>query len=363
MSRDVPPDRSDPWERYGWIMASVWLLFLAFPLVATFTADRSAASRAIAVGGIVAFAGIYVWGLVRADVTEFQQHAERRGVFALVGLVALTGLVGTVIGEEALGMAPFLVSFAIFVLPLRHGIWFTAACLAATVVIPIVAGEPVASLLFGLITLSVALGTGTVRILDNRSKASRLHAEELALVTERDRVARDVHDVLGHSLTVVHVKAQLAERLVTDDPDRATAELQEIQALARQSLAEIRSTVAGLRMPRLEEELVAAERVLTGAGIAAQFPDAADRVDPRHRPVLAWALREAVTNVVRHSEANGCTVELASDRLVVCDDGKGIVTSTEGNGLRGLRERVEAVGGTLTLDQAPAGGTRLEVRL
>ena len=135
-------------------------------------------------------------------------------------------------------------------------------------------------------------------------------SRDLAIVEERERVARDVHDVLGHSLTVVTVKAELAERLVDLDPERAKGELAEIQALSRQALAEIRATVGGLRVARLGDELASARTALAGAGIEAHVPDDPGAVDPRHRTVLAWVLREATTNVVRHSDADACWVEL-----------------------------------------------------
>jgi two-component system sensor histidine kinase DesK len=189
-------------------------------------------------------------------------------------------------------------------------------------------------------------------------------SRELALVEERERVARDVHDVLGHSLTVVTVKAELAERLVDLDPARAKAELAEIQALSRQALAEIRATVGGLRGARLGDELASARTALAGAGIEAHVPADPAAVDPRHRIVLAWVLREATTNVVRHSDADECWVELDTNRLTVRDDGRGIDARPEGNGIRGLRERVEAAGGALTLTTGPDGhGTVLEVTL
>ena len=178
---------------------------------------------------------------------------------------------------------------------------------------------------------------------------------------ERERVARDVHDVLGHSLTVVSVKAQLAERLVDADPERAKAELVEIQALTRQALAEVRATVGGLRAARLDDEVAAAGRALAAAGVGARLPGDLDVLDPRRRTVAAWAVREAVTNVVRHSGATTCTVDLGPDGLVVTDDGCG-PPRVDGNGLRGLRERVAASGGALSVDGVPGGGTRLEVR-
>ncbi len=206
-------------------------------------------------------------------------------------------------------------------------------------------------------------GGGPARSTDRGEDYERM-SRDLAIVEERERVARDVHDVLGHSLTVVTVKAELAERLVDLDPERAKAELAEIQALSRQALAEIRATVGGLRVARLGDELASARTALAGAGIEAHVPDDPSAVDPRHRTVLAWVLREATTNVVRHSDADACWVELATNRLTVRDDGRGLGGRPEGNGIRGLRERVEAAGGRLSLETGPEGhGTVLEVTL
>jgi two-component system sensor histidine kinase DesK len=146
------------------------------------------------------------------------------------------------------------------------------------------------------------------------------------------------------------------------DPARARAEVEQIHDLSRQALAEVRTTVGGLRVARLVDEVEAARTVLGDAGITADLPGDLDVVDPRHRIVLAWALREAVTNVVRHSGATRCSVTLGPDRLRVEDDGSG-VHGREGNGIRGLRERVTAAGGTLTLRPGETGGTVLEVRL
>ena len=125
-----------------------------------------------------------------------------------------------------------------------------------------------------------------------------------------------------------------------------------IQQLSRQALAEIRATVGGLRVARLDDELEAARSALGGAGIRAELPAGPQDVDPRHRTVLAWVLREAVTNVVRHSDASSCRVELASNVLRVVDDGRGLGNHPVGNGLRGVRERVEAAGGTLRVADA-----------
>jgi two-component system sensor histidine kinase DesK len=196
--------------------------------------------------------------------------------------------------------------------------------------------------------------------LDERSEVARA---ELALVAERDRVARDVHDVLGHSLTALSIKAELAGRLIDVDPVRARQELESIQETARQALAEVRSTVGGLRAANLDAELAAAPRVLADAGIETRLLGTVADTDPRHRTLLAWVLRESVTNVVRHARASRVSIELTPTGLVVADDGTGFEVDggREGNGLRGMRERVSAAGGTVRL--TGGHGTRVEVVL
>ena len=205
--------------------------------------------------------------------------------------------------------------------------------------------------------------TTAMRVFSDLEERSEEARAELALVAERDRVARDVHDVLGHSLTALSIKAELAARLIDVDPARARAELVSIQETARQALAEVRSTVGGLRAANLEAELAAAPGVLADAGIETRLVGTLADTDPRHRTLLAWVLRESVTNVVRHAGASTVSIELSPHGLVVADDGAGLGANDghDGNGLRGMRERVSAAGGTLRLSGGP--GTRVEVVL
>ena len=176
--------------------------------------------------------------------------------------------------------------------------------------------------------------------------------EQLATLTERERLARDLHDLLGHSLTSVVVRAQLARRLVATDPERAAAELVELERTARTALTEVRSTVSGWRQVLLDDELATARDTLTAAGVDLVV-DAGPRPDlaPTAEAALALALREAVTNVVRHAGATRCTVALRRDRgsavLEVRDDGVG-AGAAEGGGLTGMRERLAALGGSVT---------------
>ena len=166
--------------------------------------------------------------------------------------------------------------------------------------------------------------------------------------------------MLGHSLTALSVKAELAARLIDVDPDRARLELESIQETARQALAEVRATVGGLRAGNLEAELAALPQVLADAGIETTVEGSVADTDPRHRTLLAWVLRESVTNVVRHAHATHVVIRLDQSGLTVADDGTGLAHA-EGNGLRGMRERVSAAGGTLDLSGDP--GTRVQVVL
>jgi two-component system sensor histidine kinase DesK len=344
------PDRDtqDPWERFGWIMGAIWLVFLLFPLAAAITVDTTWAGHASAVAAILGFAVAYVYGFVRIGRTETWTQVNRLGWRVLAVLVALTGAAALVIGVDALGMVTFVVAFAMFTLPLATALGIGVAGVAAAVLVPLSLGVLEETWFFVPIVLMVGVATAVVRVLEQRGDEHQKMAAEMALVAERERVARDVHDVLGHSLTVVTVKAELAQ----------------IQSLTREALAEIRATRNPATVARLADELDSAAAALADAGVATDLPADPSIVDPRHRIVLAWVLREAATNVVRHSAARRCTVEIGSSMLSVTDDGRGLAGHQDGNGLRGVRERVAGAGGTLSVGPGPAGrGTTVRVEL
>jgi two-component system sensor histidine kinase DesK len=359
----------DPWERYGWGIRAVWLVFLVFPLIAVVGSGLPWWQVALGLLLVAGFGAVYVLGTEHLDRRR-RRHCEpdvRWGAAYTVALVVSALATVPLIGVGALSFLPFVVSFGMFALPLRWATGLGVASVLAAVAVALFVDDGEGTWVVVIIVFAVGAMTAGIRVLSDRSGQYEAMSRELVLVAERERVARDVHDVLGHSLTVVTVKAELAERLVDLDPERAKAELAEIQTLSRQALAEIRATVGGLRVARLGDEIDSAARALAGAGIEAHLPDgehAVDVVDPRHRTVLAWVLREAVTNVVRHSDADECWVELEGNRLVVRDDGRGLEDRPEGNGIRGIRERVEAAGGRLSLTSGEGGhGTVLEVVL
>lgn len=351
----------DPWHRFGWLVSTIWLVFLIFPIVSILEADASAGARAV---GLLAVAGFAASYLLAFRMLYRGHYGIVFGAVACAVFAAWIGIVATVIGINALGMVTFVVAFSMFAVPLPAAATVLAICVALCLVVPASQGELAEYGFFAGIVFFVALATGLIRFLETRDATYKELREEATLAGERDRVARDVHDVLGHSLTVVAVKAELAQRLVDVDPERAKAELDAIRSLSREALAEIRATVVGLRVARIAEELDAAREALAGAGIAAELPENAEAVDPRHRIVVAWVLREAVTNVVRHSGASRCAVTFGPSTLRVADDGRGLGSSSEGNGLRGVRERVAAVGGRLTVGPGLDGrGLSLEVDL
>ena len=176
----------------------------------------------------------------------------------------------------------------------------------------------------------------------------------LALSEEREEIARDVHDVLGHSLTVITLKAELAQRLLEIDPARAGAEMEAIAQLSRASLAEVRSTVTRLRVPDFSGEIEGAGRALQTAGIRAELPEAQNAlaVAGVNAKLFSWVLREAVTNMVRHSGANAARVRLSATGLDILDNGVG-VGDARGNGLTGMAQRVAASGGSVVIEAAP----------
>jgi two-component system, NarL family, sensor histidine kinase DesK len=184
----------------------------------------------------------------------------------------------------------------------------------------------------------------------------------MAAENERFRIARDLHDLLGHSLTTITVKAGLAARLGQVDYGRALQEISEVEILARQTLADVRAAVANYRDVTLAGELATGRELLRAAGITADLPRAVDVVEPAHQELFGWVVREGLTNIVRHAHARSCSVRLSASSVEIMDDGVG-GAAPPGNGLSGLRERVAAAGGVFDAGPWQPEGWRLRVSL
>jgi len=203
-------------------------------------------------------------------------------------------------------------------------------------------------------------------------RAAREEVASLAAVTEeRLRIARDLHDLLGHNLSLIALKSELARRLVDVSPERAAAEIGDIESVARTALQEVREAVAGYRQPSLAGELAGAREILAAGGIAYRYEgnESASRGLPSAvDAALAWTVREGITNVIRYSHARSCTLSMQRDarevHVEIVDDGIPGATpqrQAPGNGLRGLGERVQALGGLCEFGPQPNGGFRLYV--
>ncbi|MFZ1009661.1 MAG: sensor histidine kinase [Candidatus Sulfotelmatobacter sp.] len=200
---------------------------------------------------------------------------------------------------------------------------------------------------------------------NRRLRKANEEIEHLAKVAERERIARDLHDVLGHTLSVITLKSELAKKLIDRDPGRAAKEIGEVEQISRQALADVRDAIRGYRSQGLAAELALAKTTLETAGLAVQCDAATTlKIPAMQEGVLSLAVREAVTNVVRHAQARTCRLRLdqrnGSCCLEIQDDGRG-GSNSEGNGLRGMRERVETLGGTLT--RSTESGTTLTITL
>jgi two-component system, NarL family, sensor histidine kinase DesK len=216
----------------------------------------------------------------------------------------------------------------------------------------------------------ILIGTGNTFFAErNRmnQKLRRAHEEieNLAKVAERERIARDLHDVLGHTLSVITLKSELAGKLMDRDPERAGKEIREVEQISRQALSDVRDAIRGYRAKGLAAELAQAKSTLETAGLTVQCDAATSMQLPAmEESVLSLAVREGVTNVVRHAQARSCRLRVEQQdgacRLEIHDDGLGF-SNAEGNGLRGMRERVEMLGGTL--ERTNRSGTMLVITL
>ena len=340
--------------RLGPLFAAVWLFFLLDPL-STGWEHRDELTGVLGAVATIAFAVLYMalWIRMRTDRHRLVEEPPLRfTVPYLAGLAALGVLMVACLGETGLASVVYLAVACVMVLPMR---------IAAVAVVVLVVGSVSLSsaagwgsqlgLAFGTLAASVAVFG--LRLVMRRNIQLLLAEQEnaqLAVENERTRFARDLHDILGHSLTVITVKAELAQRLFDIDPDRARAEIADLERLSRDALSDVRRAVEGYRELTLPGELARARTALAAAEIEARLPGSADDVPTELRELFAWTVREGVTNVIRHSGARTCEVRLSPTCAEVRDDGTGAGGGAHaggGHGLAGLRERASAVGATV----------------
>lgn len=363
--------RAGPGSPVRVLYAGVWLIFLYNPMSIAVRTGHFAALAAM----VVFVVGYLLFWARWGSWIGAAGLSRPIDLVALVGCGALAVLLTFWLGQEATQVWVYVV----VMLAARFSV-----VTAATLVLALVAVHEVLSRTLSgwtpdeAFALSVVLAAGMViatkRGIQRRVEleGARVENRRLAIQAERDRLARDVHDILGHSLTVITVKSELAGRLLEDGRApalaRARAEVGDVELLARSALADVRQTVAGYREMSLAGEIAAARTALEAAQIEPDLPNSVDDVAPDLRTLFAWAVREGVTNVIRHSGARHCAIVLARGRLEVIDDGRGVDVEPEhepGHGLAGLRKRAADVGAVVRTgrvgDPPGASGFRLVV--
>ena len=370
MTQDQCPPQLQPWgTRRGplgpWL-ATLWLVFLVPAFLDGFQ-HRDRLGGILGMVSTVAFAALYSshWLRNRASRAELiVQPRLRRGLIFVGALTALGVVMVLCNGESGTAAAVFIAVSAILLLPLRLAVPLVVALAAAVLIAGQVRGWPSqGGTVVGIIAGSLAV-LGMKGIITRNIDLFRAHEENtrLAVDNERNRFARDLHDILGHSLTVITVKAELAQRLIDVDGERARHEIADLERLSRDALADIRRAVEGYRELTLPGELARARAALTAAEITPNIPQSTEIVPTGLRELFAWSVREGVTNVIRHSGAKRCDILLSESCVEIRDDGSGPGVSAEGSGLTGLRERAAAAGAVVTT-RSLSPGFSLQVAL
>ncbi|MHC3458671.1 sensor histidine kinase [Streptomyces flavovirens] len=294
--------------------------------------------------------------------------ALRRGRVTIVAVLFLLGAAPAVllVSPYYLSDLTYALAIGLMLLPLRHALLLALATVLGQIVwMRLGQGEVDWAQVAILVGVTAALGTVfALNFTIGHLRAAREQVKRLAVNQERERVARDMHDVLGHSLSTMTVKLGLTRRILesTGDVALAVGEVTELETMARTALSDIRATVSDYRTVSLDSELSGARMALRAAGVRADLPTATDTVRAELREVFGYVVREAVTNVLRHSDAELCTVRLGTDWVEVTDNGSPTGVASAGNGLTGLTERLAAVSGTLEHGPASGGGFRVLAR-
>ncbi len=354
-------------RRFGGVFGGIWLFYLAYPLSGALALPsmwQKIGGTAVVVGFGATFVATF-WGFRNAKNAgrNLELHRAWSGLAVMAVLVAVLAVM---IGSEAFGATIYMAVLAVMTLPNRQAWVIVVTLIAVVEIVPriVPAWDPGTFFALQLVISAVAAwGITQVFARNHELSEARQQLADLAIVAERERLSRDLHDILGHSLTVITIKAELAGRLIDIDTKRAAREIAEVEELSRQALADVRSTVGGMHRIDVGVELVAACNALGAAGIEAQLPADADIVSLRNRELFGWTLREAVTNVIRHSGAGRCVVELGPSSISVADNGCGAISAAgDGNGLRGLAERVAVADGSLVVGRDSSGEFRVEVK-
>lgn len=344
------------------LMRYVWLIYLvSLVFQPAFDSDSGAGDWLAAVVLAAAFVPIYL--------ATFRARSDRQVLTLIAAMVALA-VAGSLVNSGAAVFVIYAAAVAARLEPVRRAVLVIAGLVGSVGLMFVISPVPFP---YRLATFAPALiftiVIGAASIVDvERGRAHRRllladeEIERLAALAERARIARDLHDLLGHTLSVIVVKAELASKLLALDAGRAAPEVADIERIGREALSEVRAAVTGYRASGLEAELTGARRALGAAQVDLQIEADVPALPAELESALALAVRESVTNIVRHAHARHARIKVgvAGDEvvLIVSDDGGG-ARAPEGSGLTGMRERIDALGGSVVID----GGVGTQVRV
>jgi two-component system, NarL family, sensor histidine kinase DesK len=313
--------------------AFVWLAFIVFPLANAIGKHGTTLGRIIVIAGAAVFVAAYV-----VLVIHWRNEPRAPTPLLLFALMLAVSAALTIWSASGWGFL-FTYCAACAALVTAAGFWAVVACAALAAVCSSIGGADGGTVV-GFIASSAGVGMlmlvmRDLRVRNMELNDARAELADMAVAEERERFARDLHDLLGHSLSVIALKAELAGRLLADGPPAAAREVAELETVARAALGEVRDAVSGYRQPTLDRELAGARMALSAAGIEAEVDESRVPLDPAVEAVLAWAVREGATNVIRHSGARHCTFKVSASLtdagVEVIDDGRG----ANGNGIVG----------------------------
>lgn len=368
------------WRLYAYF----WFVCLVFPVFSLIQTPPPAFRLLITISGIVIFVCTYFWVMWPHPVSD-QARTRLKLPYALglvIGLTALVLFLSMMNGSTFLWLFIGVSAVAGMTLAFRNASIAVMSLTLLTVAANVGLDKSITSAnwlqIIPLALLVRGLGLDMIGFvcLSDALRELQKAREDLAhqaVTEERLRMARDLHDLLGHSLSLITLKSDLAGRLLEKDPRAATQEVHEVEGLARQALREVREAVAGYRQRTLRGELDGARQILEAAGIECTIEYKPRSLPPDKDMVLAWTVREAVTNVIRHSRARHCLIRILSDdayiRAEIRNDGSPRTQSSNadgGNGLSGLAERLAKVGGTIEASALPvsdAPGFQVQVEI
>jgi two-component system sensor histidine kinase DesK len=349
-----------PWAR-GWRRSLLAAGMLVYPGITAATIPQYSTGARAGIGYLLvaAFAACYVPTVFAAT--------RRSWRWLSVLLAAMTALfVAELWFAQVDAFYLLAVIVSVTVLPLRLRAWPLAVLAAAAcVVVPLLepgwqGGPGWTQAVMVIFTVLLWYAFAEIARSNQTLVEARAEVARLASEAERNRIARDLHDLVGHSLTAITVKSNLARQLAAADGSPALREITEVEQLSRQALADVRAAVSGYREVTLAGELARARELLRASGIAVDVPTAVEPQDAVAQELFGWVIREGVTNVVRHARAAHCTIAVTGTAIEIDDDGTTAVPG-EGNGLAGLRERATGAGASFAAGPIRPRGWRLRV--